>query len=61
MDFAGSMQTSLFASGLMAVVFTLAAIMVVQGIVPAVQRTQKKPRYGRTTHPTSHAPRRSGR
>lgn len=42
MDFGGSIQTSLFAYGLMAVVSLLAAVMV-QGIVVVLQRTQKKP------------------
>ena len=111
MDFGGSVQTSLFAYGLMAIVSMLAAVMV-QGIVVVLQKTQKKAEaaptavsisvapavdeaaahvaavaaavyavlgahrlvhigdagrapawaaYGRTTHHTSHAPRRSGR
>ena len=41
MDFAGSVQTSLFAYALMAVIAMMAAIMV-RGIVLLLQRTQQK-------------------
>lgn len=53
MDFVGSMQTALFAYGLMAAVSTLAALMVVQGIVSVVQRTQKQPQAALVPVPIS--------
>lgn len=55
MDVAGSIQTSLFAYGLMAVVSMLAAVMV-QGIVVVLQKTQKKPRVAPTPVTISVAP-----
>ena len=45
MDFAGSVQTSIFAYVLMAVVAMLAAVMV-RGIVIVLQRTGQKRRTG---------------
>jgi len=55
MDFGGSVQTSLFAYGLMAVVSMLAAVMV-QGIVVVLQKTQKKPQAAPTPVSISVAP-----
>ncbi len=52
MDFGGSIQTSLFAYGLMAVVSLLAAVMV-QGIVVVLQRTQKQPQAALVPVPIS--------
>ena len=55
MDLAGSIQTSIFAYLLMAVIAMLAAVMV-QGIVIVLQRTQKKKEAAPTAVAISVAP-----